>query len=177
MFLWCQPHAEYFQLRVDVVEMPASCWRFPSSCWCFWDASVVLMISNFVLMLLRCELHVEDFHPCVDVDDAPAFMLWCWCCINLCCYWWWWWCINVILIHVDADDDDAILAPSYGWWYWWWRKTSNDLYICQSVFKMLLMLLPSISPDDVVEYPSCQGKALKYCNCKEYSIYYRVIIH
>ena len=30
----------------------------------------------------------------------------------------------------------------------------------------------SLSPNDVVEYPSCEGGVLKYCNCKEYSIYY-----
>jgi hypothetical protein len=42
-----QPRAEDFQLRPDVVEMPAA--------------------SSFVLMLLRCQLHAEDFQLRVDV--------------------------------------------------------------------------------------------------------------
>jgi riboflavin transporter FmnP len=56
MLLRCQPRAEDFQLRVDVVEMPA----------------FVLKISSLVLMLLRCQLRAEDFQLSVDVDEMPA---------------------------------------------------------------------------------------------------------
>jgi hypothetical protein len=45
------------------------------------------------------------------------------------------------LLAVDDDIDD--------------EKKLLMIYRCQSVFQMLLMLLPSLSPDDVVEYPSC----------------------
>jgi hypothetical protein len=41
----------------------------------FCDASLVLNISNFVLMLLRCQLRAEYLQLSADVDDAPAFML------------------------------------------------------------------------------------------------------
>jgi hypothetical protein len=43
--------AEDFQLRADVVVMPAS----------------MLKISSFVLMLMRCQLRAEDFQPSADV--------------------------------------------------------------------------------------------------------------
>jgi hypothetical protein len=41
MLLRCQPRAEDFQLRVDVVEMPASC--------CDFQLVLMLMRSSFVL--------------------------------------------------------------------------------------------------------------------------------
>jgi hypothetical protein len=35
----------------------------------------MLEISSFVLMLMRCQLHAEDFQLSADVDDAPTFVL------------------------------------------------------------------------------------------------------
>jgi hypothetical protein len=35
----------------------------------------MLKISSLVLMLMRCQLRVEDFQLSADVDDAPAFVL------------------------------------------------------------------------------------------------------
>jgi hypothetical protein len=44
-------------------------------------------------MLLRCQFCVEDFHPSVDVDDAPTFVL-------------------MLMLYkscVSIDDDDLLM--------------------------------------------------------------------
>jgi hypothetical protein len=41
-----------------------------------------------------------------------------------------------MLIDVDADNDDVIDDE---------EKNYDDLYICQSMFQMLMILLPSLS--------------------------------
>ena len=94
-------------------------------------------------------------------------------------------CISVILIDVDAenDDDDVIPAPCCEWW--WWCHSNSMLWMTMMILFQfhdvnddviddeknfwwfidvpfsvpdandVVSLSLSLSPDDVVEYPSC----------------------
>ena len=110
--------------HVVVVVVPTSC------CWCCCYNFMLLMMLLFQLRLVH------------DYDVIPSSCCWCWVSIFMLL-------LMMMLLHPHIlDDDDAQFILMLVM-----RKPSDDLYIWQIVFQMLMTMSP---PLDVVLSPvSC----------------------